>query len=194
MSACKVAGLQGDLMRLYEMGYSDLSIANSLGLGETTVFRWRKGRGLKPKEVKIKDTINRPGAIYNGGLESLWQEVIRRAVMDAQGMGSELLNSNKHLRAAEYRRKYREQNKDGAMRFLSGGGNWNFACECIGQDPDDYSKFILEGLNGNRRTLKRDARKGGKRVAVGFAFDATAGQGRGKGKENASEGMEVCAV
>lgn len=123
------------------------------------------------------------------GCESLWNEVVRRAVMDAQGKVMQLGMYTKHKSKA-----YREQTKrmimSRSLNFLSGGGNWEMACDVIGREHIEYSKEILEGLNGHRRTLKRDAkRRTGGRYERAVTGTQSGQKGNG-GKEALSKNME----
>lgn len=95
------------------------------------------------------------------GIRNLWNEVIRRAVMYAKARGP-IERSYQGKRGVEYRNAYREAYRRESLNFLSGGGNWEMACDVIGMDHIEYSKEILEGLNGHRKTLKRDAKRGDK--------------------------------
>lgn len=123
------------------------------------------------------------------GCESLWSEVIRRAVMDAQGLAKSTHGVTKKS-AKLYRDSYRDICKRSALQFINGGGNWELCCDVIGRDHIEYSKEILEGLDGHRRIAKRDAKRGRSWKQKQSATRAKSGQKGNGGKAGLSENLE----
>lgn len=121
------------------------------------------------------------------GCESLWNEVIRRAVMDAQGKGPA---ENSWAGKKGHRARYKEYYKRNALYFLNGGGTWELCCDVIGREPEEYTREILEGLNGHRKRTRRHATSGGKRSQKPVVAGTNSGQKRDAGKKGKSERME----